>query len=157
MRRAPGTRAVVSAALAVACLGACQGATPPAPRPIPVPSATASPGPSLGLRLTTADNWLYVLSGAREVPVVTPAGVVGLQPPVVTIKVGSSLTIVSADRRRGVPVLSAAGSQVVRVDGSRIQGVGPGTATISAVGIDYCADQKSQAETCGLVTVVVQG
>jgi hypothetical protein len=156
MRLAPGTRAMVFAVLLVALLGACQGATPPIPTLSPVPSVTASPAPSLVLRQTTGDYWLYALMGMHKVSVVTPAGVVGLEPPEVTIKVGASLTIVSGDRGRGVPVLSAAGAHVVRIIGSRIQGLGLGTVTVSAVGIDYCADQKSHAETCPLLTIVVQ-
>jgi hypothetical protein len=84
--------------------------------------------------------------------VVTPAGVVGV-PLVMTIKTGETLTFVGTERV--VARLTAGPIGVVSIHGSTVLALRPGSTLVSAVGIDYCADQISKAETCGLLNVVV--
>ncbi len=78
----------------------------------------------------------------------------GVQPAVVDLRVGDKLTISS--QGRDLPTLAAPGKSVVGVDGATIQALRPGTATVAAVRVDYCAPHPSEPTTCDLVTVHVE-
>jgi hypothetical protein len=105
--------------------------------------------------MSNAYYWLYAVNGTRKVPLVTPAGMVGGEPPTITIRAGETVKVVSLPQKT-IPRIASSTSGVVRIEGSTIQGLRPGETTIAAEGINYCSDQRSQAETCALLTLIVR-
>ena len=151
-----GTRCLVLALLATLMV-ACQSSPRLASQTTsPVSAETPTASSVLMDTLSHGDHSLAAVMGAQRRWLLTPAGVMSPRPDVLTVHVGDTFTIAGYGRRVP-PSLTDDGSGVALVNGAVIRAVRVGHAIVSAVGVDYCADQVSNVETCTLIDVVVQG